>query len=53
VFHAHALTAALPETGLRLQVATATFRVRGAFDAPLVPDLPVPSREALPAALGR
>jgi hypothetical protein len=53
VFHAHALTAALPETRLRLQVATATFRVRGTRDAPLVPDVPVPSRAALAAALGR
>jgi C-terminal processing protease CtpA/Prc len=48
-FHAHALTDWLPDTGLALQVASATFRVRGARD-PITPDVPSPSRSALSAA---
>lgn len=50
-FHAHALTDWLPHSGLALQIASATFRVRGG-DGPLVPDRPVPSRSALDAVLG-
>ncbi len=51
-FHAHTWTDALRATGLRLQVATATFRVLGT-PGPVVPDVAVPSRDALRTALGR
>lgn len=51
-FHAHAWTAPLPATGLALQVATATFRVRSARGA-LVPDVPTPGSDALAVSLGR
>ncbi len=51
-FFAHGVTDWLPNSGLSLQVSSATFRVVGARDA-LVPDHQVPSRLALRAALGR